>query len=200
MPNERNWKIAVTDILNNLRNTILGTAYSTGDIKATLNLTENLQKGWLLCNGAVISRTDYKDLWEFASDNLLVRDTEAIADPNTFEGLCFGPGDGSTTFSIPNLCGRYLMGASGSDLGTYKKEQLPNITGQQDGFCWLVKERNHTGAFFGPGDGYGITNFQDINGTSGYGFGFNASQSNSIYADNSSIHPLASNSYYVIKC
>ena len=51
--------------------------------------------GWLICNGAAISRTVYVDLFA------------AI-------GTTFGNGDGSTTFNIPDLRGEFIRGI---DLG-----------------------------------------------------------------------------------
>lgn len=48
--------------------------------------------GWLLCNGAAISRTTYADLFA------------AI-------GTVHGAGDGSTTFHLPDYRGRFLRGA-----------------------------------------------------------------------------------------
>lgn len=67
--------------------------------------------GWLICNGANVSRTDYAALFA------------AI-------GTTYGAGDGSTTFGLPNLNGRFLEGTtSTSEVGTYKSAGLPNITG-----------------------------------------------------------------------
>lgn len=52
--------------------------------------------GWLLCAGALISRTTYADLFA------------AI-------GTAHGSGDGSTTFALPNYAGQFLRGrANGS--------------------------------------------------------------------------------------
>ena len=48
--------------------------------------------GWLICNGMAVSRTTYADLFD------------AI-------GTTFGSGDGSTTFNIPDLRNRAVMGA-----------------------------------------------------------------------------------------
>jgi len=50
--------------------------------------------GWLLCDGSTKSRTDYADLFA------------AI-------GTAHGSGDGSTTFHLPDLRGRFLRGVSG---------------------------------------------------------------------------------------
>lgn len=47
--------------------------------------------GWLLCNGAAISRTTYADLYALL-------------------GITFGAGDGSTTFNIPDMRGRAPIG------------------------------------------------------------------------------------------
>ena len=54
--------------------------------------------GWLLCNGAAVSRATYADLF-------------------TVLGTTFGVGDGSTTFNLPDLRGRMAVGAgAGSGL------------------------------------------------------------------------------------
>lgn len=55
---------------------------------------------WLLCNGAAIDRTTYADLFAII-------------------GTSYGVGDGSTTFNVPDLLGRTIVGAgSGSGLTT----------------------------------------------------------------------------------
>lgn len=72
---------------------------------------KSIPDGWLICNGANVSRTDYAALFA------------AI-------GTTYGAGDGSTTFGLPNLDGRFLEGTtSTSEVGNYKSAGLPNITG-----------------------------------------------------------------------
>ena len=67
--------------------------------------------GWLICNGANVSRTDYAALFA------------AI-------GTIYGAGDGSTTFGLPNMGGRFLEGTTYTgSVGTYHSAGLPNITG-----------------------------------------------------------------------
>lgn len=67
--------------------------------------------GWLICNGANVSRTDYAALFA------------AI-------GTIYGAGNGSTTFGLPNLGGRFLEGTTYTgSVGTYHSAGLPNITG-----------------------------------------------------------------------
>lgn len=61
-----------------------------GDIKVTAKATPDV--GWLLCNGAAVSRITYAALFD------------AI-------GTVAGTGDGSTTFNLPDLRGRTIVGA-----------------------------------------------------------------------------------------
>lgn len=52
--------------------------------------------GWLLCDGSAVSRDDYAGLFA------------AI-------GTTYGAGDGSTTFHVPNLKGRVIVGVDAAD-------------------------------------------------------------------------------------
>lgn len=74
--------------------------------------------GWLLCNGAAVSRTTYADLFGVISTT-------------------FGTGDGSTTFNLPDLRDRFPVGAgttySPNDQGglasvTLTSAQMPSHT------------------------------------------------------------------------
>ena len=51
--------------------------------------------GWLTCNGSAVSRTTYPDLFAVI-------------------GTTYGSGDGSTTFSLPDLRDRFALGATSS--------------------------------------------------------------------------------------
>ena len=74
----------------------------------------DVPEGWLLCNGATVSRETYSRL--FAKI-----------------GTKYGAGDGSTTFALPNLDGRVLQGTTNTgNVGNYLEAQLPNITGDSD--------------------------------------------------------------------
>jgi len=55
--------------------------------------------GWLLCNGAAVSRTTYAELFA------------AI-------GTTYGVGDGSTTFNVPNAQGVFLRGAGSQTISS----------------------------------------------------------------------------------
>lgn len=68
--------------------------------------------GWLLCNGAAVSRSTYAALFAVI-------------------GTKHGSGDGSTTFNLPNLANRFVEGTTSiGSAGTFKSAGLPNITGQ----------------------------------------------------------------------
>lgn len=64
--------------------------------------------GWMVCNGAVVSRSAYAALFA------------AI-------GTTYGGGDGSTTFALPDLRDRVAWG--GTAVGTVKEAGLPDLTG-----------------------------------------------------------------------
>jgi microcystin-dependent protein len=82
-------------------------------------------EGWMLCDGAAISRTDYAGLFA------------AI-------GTTHGVGDGSTTFNLPNTLGLVPRGAGsqvingrtkdGGSLGNKLEDQAQKISGQFRGF------------------------------------------------------------------
>lgn len=93
---------------------------------------ENIPEGWLLCDGAELSRSDYNNLYK------------AI-------GVCWGTGDSTTTFNLPDLRGMFLRGVSGNsgndadadsrivlkdnggntgnNVGSYQGDAIRNITG-----------------------------------------------------------------------
>ena len=54
-----------------------------------------LPNGWLYCDGAAVSRTDYLTLWAVIGSN-------------------FGAGNGSTTFNLPNLTTKFPLGSTGT--------------------------------------------------------------------------------------
>lgn len=66
-------------------------------------------EGWLLCDGSAKSRTAYAALFA------------AI-------GTAYGPGDGSTTFNLPDLRDRFPIGARQSDNGVPKTNATGALT------------------------------------------------------------------------
>ena len=173
--------------------------FVTGDFKAVT--TNNIQNGWLLGNSARVSRTTNSKLYQFAGDNDLIRDAAEQAayesDPDNFTGRIYGPGDGSSTFEIPNLCGRSLMGALTSmTVGRYQPEQLPNINGTVKRIAFPL-ENDASGAL--STYDYAGLNIGGTGGMGTLGIELNAHNSNSVYTDSGAVHPLSLALNYIIK-
>lgn len=150
----------------------------------TASLTTSLT-GFLLCNGAAVSRTTYAALFA------------AI-------GTKFGAGDGSTTFNLPDLRGRFLQGAASHNaFGTKVEAGLPNITGtfhmKLDGYDPAgLRGLICTGAFYkatATAHSYGWI----FPGEVGNYIGINAANSNAIYGKSSTVQPPAVTVNWFIK-
>lgn len=134
--------------------------------------------GWLICNGANVSRTDYAALFA------------AI-------GTIYGTGDGVTTFGLPNMDGRFLEGTTYTgSVGTYHSAGLPNITGyfsnNGDG-----RFENSSGSFT---NNTSVTHSHSGNNANeGRGFDFSASKSSSFYGQSSTVKPPAMSALVLIK-
>ena len=61
--------------------------------------------GWLKANGGAINRTAYPKLWAWAQGSGNIAASEGAKQAGQF-----GPGDGTTTFSIPDLRGEFIRG------------------------------------------------------------------------------------------
>ena len=96
--------------------------------------------GWLEMNGQLVSRTEYSDLFSWATNNgLMISDdqwsknykTTAYASESVCNKGLFSNGNGSTTFRLPDYRARFIRGLDNDDgydpnriLGT---EQLPTL-------------------------------------------------------------------------
>ena len=125
--------------------------------------------GFLVCNGGEISRTTYSALFDVI-------------------GTTYGSGDGSTTFNLPNLTDRFLQGSSTS--GTVKNAGLPNITGNTE-LHYRYGVGNATGAFLMEDGGGGVQQSSEFTNTGCSVSVLNASLSNSIYGNSSTVQPPA---------
>ncbi|HEY6034730.1 MAG TPA: phage tail protein, partial [Kofleriaceae bacterium] len=86
--------------------------------------------GWVKANGAALSRTTYAALWSYAQASGNLAASEGAKDKGQF-----GPGDGSTTFSIPDMRGYFARswddGAgvdSGRAIGTSQADAFASHT------------------------------------------------------------------------
>ena len=68
--------------------------------------------GWLLCNGAAVSRSTYSDLYGVVGDT-------------------YGNGNGSTTFNVPDIRRRAVVG-SGGTASTVLGNALGDTGGEED--------------------------------------------------------------------
>lgn len=117
----------------------------------------NVPSGWLLCDGAAISRTAYASLFAVI-------------------GNAWGNGDGVNTFNTPDLRGRFLRGV---DAGTTRDPDAASRTATNAGGNTgdnvgtlqgeALKAHNHT--ITDPGHNHTSVNSDIVRNTGGYGTG-----------------------------
>ncbi|ODA67686.1 hypothetical protein A7A08_01721 [Methyloligella halotolerans] len=166
-------------------------------IGALLPFTGDEEPEWgVFPDGAEYDREDYPSWWEWiqTSGNL-------AASQGTKTAGEYGPGDGSTTFTVPDLASskRFVRMADGSTLlcGAIQADGAPDITGQLQEGSDRVAINGGTGAFSkaGPSSHAG-----DIgaSGSRQENTNFAASASNAKYGAASEIRPISVAYPYVI--
>ena len=139
-------------------------------------------EGFLLCNGAAISRTTYAKLFA------------AI-------GTLYGAGDGATTFNLPDMRDRFAEGAGTYSVGTAVEAGLPNIIGTSAYcYCWGAGVVS-TGALK---DSKMSNKASMVSGHNPEAYellaiDFNAKNSNQIYHTDSTVQPRSLVFNYIIK-
>lgn len=151
--------------------------------------TGSVPSGFLECNGREVSRTTYAELFN------------AI-------GTTYGPGNGFTTFNLPNFVGKFLEG--GSIPGEEHGPGLPNITagsGTEADTCALnvvdlgVCESKSIGAIQikeTPVDRLSVVKTGGTQQYDTYAY-FDASLSNPIYGASETVQPPSIVVRYIIK-
>lgn len=140
-----------------------------GDYKMIAGST--IPDGWLLCNGAAVSRTTYAKLFA------------AI-------GTRYGSGNGSTTFNLPNFNGRHVLGTTNTgNLGGYVSAGLPDITGSiiPKNTTDDTVDGSFNGAFYKLSSGGKGAWSVDDSENAQYGLGFRAGYSDSTYGQSSGV-------------
>lgn len=145
-----------------------------------------LPDGYLLCDGSQVSRTTYKKLFDVI-------------------GTTYGAGDGTTTFTLPNLIDRFLEGSSAA--GSYKSAGLPNITGffaSYNDISNLIGIYNHfSGVFSGDNAIKDYKVPDSLPSSTSYIYSnritLDASSSSSIYGNSTTVQPPAVTMRYIIK-
>lgn len=139
---------------------------------------KSVPDGWLLCNGALVSRTTYAKLFA------------AI-------GTAWGAGDGSTTFKLPDADGRVMQGVTdASKAGQYLKAGLPNIIGTFG--AGYAKYVGCTGIFRleSRETAGGVTQYSD---SSAWKISANVQRQNSLFNDTQTVQPNAFQTLIIIK-
>jgi microcystin-dependent protein len=134
---------------------------------------KTIPDGYLLCNGAAVSRSAYANLFQ------------AI-------GTTYGRGDGSTTFNVPDLNYRFVEGTvTANNVGTKKNAGLPNITGKVMLGNYPLLTSEHEGAFFGSDYGVADKHGQDSINNVPTTFSIDASRSSAVYGKSSTVQPAS---------
>lgn len=166
-------------------------AVPTGTILDYTGLTA--PDGYIIANGAELSRTTFSKLYQWALANNLIVNKANI--PSTAHGY-YGTGDGSKTFTIPDLRGVFKRNADlasnrgGTDARKYQADGLPNIKGGRVLFS-ANADGWPTGALYTGRSGVNGTCQFPGNGRSyaTYGADFDASKSNAIYGASTNVQP-----------
>lgn len=153
-------------------------AVPTGSIQPYAGTS--IPSGWLLCDGSAVSRTDYAALFA------------AI-------GTLYGTGDESTTFNLPDFINKTFWGGTpNNDANTGITELsagLPNITGATTSNYSDLSTA--TGSFLRGTDLYNRSS--NVGGLFGANLNFDASLSNSIYGNSTTVQPPAIRTPFIIK-
>ena len=104
-----------------------------GEIKPFAGST--IPTGWLLCDGSAISRTTYSELF-------------------TVIGTTYGTGDGSTTFNLPDLRNRFMVGAG-------DEYSLNSKGGEKTHILTIDEMPSHVGHLHENDSVYGPTTTED---------------------------------------
>ena len=149
------WK----NVLDNVIRERIG--FVTSDITSVIFATPaDAMTGFLLCDGAEISREAYASL--FAKI-----------------GAKYGEGDGKTTFNLPDFRGMFLRGRGGNsaEIGIRQLDAAPNITGVFE--MTGVRSRVFTGAFHSVPQRFGGGDWEERDWWAS--LGFNAALSSAVY-------------------
>lgn len=91
--------------------------------------------GWLICNGQAIDRQIYYNLF-----NVI--------------GTLYGSGDGETTFNVPNLKGRHIMGV---DVSQEEFDVRGETGGEKKHLLTIDEMPSHNHNVIDPGHNHGVT-------------------------------------------
>ena len=152
----------------------MGSLIPAGTVIAFAGNPRSAPSGFLLCNGAAVSRTTYAALFA------------AI-------GTTYGAGNGSSTFALPNLTDKFIQGSGTA--GTVKAAGLPNIK-TESRYMSAIYQDITSGAVLYSGAEAGAVG---SGGSNIYRLNFDASRGNAIYGASTTVQPPALTMRYYIK-
>lgn len=169
------------DILSGKLQTQIQNIVPIGTIIAFAGNTNNAPTGYLFCGGGEVSRTAYAKLFAVI-------------------GITYGAGDGETTFKLPDLKEKFIMG--NITAGIAKAAGLPNITGiysTRTNMGAITSSGITTGAFYKGTQLSSDKHIASATGNSSYYLGFSAKNSNSIYGNSTTVQPPSVTMRFYIK-
>lgn len=185
-----------------------------GHMRLIFNLAEK-DADEIIALGIAYNRTTYPELWEYvqARPDLLLTETEwqaKYAETNGKFVPYYSSGNGTSTFRTP-LLSAYIKGAdSTNSLGSYLSAGLPNITGGTNSSEYNglqdteFPNGNAFGAFanstrWSATGGTKTLGLTTIEGNTGLSPRFDASLSNPIYGNSTTVQPETMQGIWVIK-
>lgn len=87
--------------------------------------SDTIPNGWLLCDGSLVSRTTYSELFKVI-------------------GTAYGTGDGSTTFNVPDIQGRVVVGKQQTMTPSGNFTNLGETGGEEDHTLTVSEMPSHT--------------------------------------------------------
>jgi len=167
------------------------------------SINPNVPQGSLPLLGGEYNRSTYSDLWEWVQQQTGYLKTEAewqaLSTANNGNVPYYSSGDGSTTFRVPSLrC--WVKGTDGSAqlVGSYLAAGLPNVTGN------LLGATTYSVATDGAlgWEETDPTNYSMNYQSGGMRYGrikFDASNSDSIYGNSSTVQPESIVGLWLVK-
>lgn len=155
------------------------TTIPTGNIISQMG--KEAPVGYLICDGTEYNIADYKILADYINEQ--------------FGSYNYFGGDGTTTFAVPNLTGKFLKGNNSDNIGVYQQAGLPNISGFVGLSLWGYQGN---GAFYSVNEGTG-SSAKGTSGATELKTYMNASRSSSIYGKSTTVTPENLSVLYCIK-
>lgn len=155
-----------------LQNPAKGIDVSTGVPVGTVIYfsATSVPAGYLKCDGSAVGRATYPELYA------------AI-------GTTYGAGDGSTTFNLPDMIGRFAEGSATP--GAVKEAGLPNITGGINGHFGSGVASGTGSMFTAIGGGRWRATPDGTGGEAFFSAFIDASRSSPIYGKSNTVQPPA---------